>query len=127
MEAALKGQPAQEFGIPPGVKFVQVCQSTGLLPDKGCARTVTEVFASDRVPTATAGGQRVQAAPPTSTPRLQPTTAPRLQPTEAPQRLQPTPTPRLQPTTKPSNQQGDSGGLKGNGGDNGRGNGNGRN
>ncbi len=92
MEQALSGKPAQGFAVPAGVKFAQVCQATGMLPDKGCPKVVTEVFAAGRVPTATASGDRVQAQQPASTPRAQPTATPRLQPTKIP--AKPTATPR---------------------------------
>jgi membrane peptidoglycan carboxypeptidase len=123
MEAALKDVKPAEFQVPSGVKFVQVCQSTGLLPDKNCPKVVTEVFASGRAPTTTASGQRAEVARPTSTPpRPQPTQPPRA--TDIP-RAQPTPVPpRLQPTAVQSG-GGQSGGLKGNNG-NGNGRGNGR-
>ncbi len=117
MEAALKDTKPVGFDVPSGVKFAQVCQSTGLLPDKTCSKVVTEVFASGRVPTTTATGNRAEVAPPTATPRSPqppptvPTTAPGLQPTQQPAKPAPT-----------QQQGGVSGGLKGNG-STGRGNG----
>jgi len=131
MEAALKGRPAQEFSIPAGVKFVQVCQTTGLLPDRSCPRVVTEVFAADRVPSTTATGQRVQAQP-TPVPRSKPAEQAPPKPTEPPSLLPATPTPvRPAATVTPRPGTGDSGGLKPGTGDSGglkpgNGNGNGR-
>ena len=80
MEQALAGRQPQEFAVPSGVRFVQVCQTTGMLPDKGCPKVVTEVFAADRVPTGTGTGNRVQAPQPTAAPRGPATATPRLQP-----------------------------------------------
>ncbi|HXH23456.1 MAG TPA: transglycosylase domain-containing protein [Dehalococcoidia bacterium] len=106
MQRALEGRPAQGFDVPSGIKFVQVCQTTGLLPDRSCPKVVTEVFAADRVPTSTGGGTRLQGSQATPTPIRR---APQIEPTKPPK---PTEVP------KPNDRRGNRGG----GADRGRGN-----
>lgn len=53
MTAALANQPAKEFTVPDGVRFVTVCATTGLLPARGCPQVVNEVFLAELVPTTT--------------------------------------------------------------------------
>jgi len=91
MEQALAGQPAQEFAVPSSVKFIQVCQTTGLLPERGCPKVVTEVFAADRVPAISNNANRAQSQQPTSTPVRTPTATPRLQPAVEPPQSAATP------------------------------------
>ncbi len=117
MEAALKDQKPVGFDVPAGVKFAQVCQSTGLLPDQqllqGCHGSLRRRPRADddrdRQPRRDRAADRHAAHSP---PPAAPTTAPRLQPTPQPAKASPT-----------QQQGGVSGGLKGNGNNNGRGNG----
>jgi membrane peptidoglycan carboxypeptidase len=107
MQQALAGKAPKEFGVPSGIKFVQVCQSTGLLPHRGCSKVVTEVFAADNVPTGAGTGSRVQSSQPTATP------PPRTAPTQPPK---PTATPRIQDARdSPGNDDGGNDGNRGRG------------
>jgi membrane peptidoglycan carboxypeptidase len=129
MTAALRGKPATEFAVPQGVRFAQVCATTGQASTRGCATTVTEVFASGRAPSG-ASDTRVQAQTPTPRP-AQPTATPRSNsggsgnqparatPTPEPGRLTPEEIQRLQ---EQQQQQRGSGGN--NSGGNNRGGGN---
>ncbi len=96
MVAALEGQPALDFPLPSDVRLVQVCESTGLLPTRGCPRVVTEVFLASAAPTTTG-----------STSALFPAET-------QPSRQQPTvrPTPRPEPT-KPNRDRGREDGNRG--------------
>jgi 1A family penicillin-binding protein len=49
---ALKGVPAHDFVVPPGVVELQICSQTGLLPNRTCPR-VREVFLDGTEPTET--------------------------------------------------------------------------
>lgn len=122
MQAALQGQPVQDFPVPEGVQFVDVCATTGTTPTAACPRLVREVFLAGRAP--------ATAVPPTPTPRDErrenddrrgreptPTTVPRqdLLPTFTPRpaatptppatatppRASPPPSPTPAPTTTP--------------------------
>jgi 1A family penicillin-binding protein len=53
MEAALKGQPVQEFERPDGLVEVEVCALTGQLPGPDCPHRVTELFIVGTEPTET--------------------------------------------------------------------------
>lgn len=74
MVAAHRGLPVVEFRAPDGVRFVEICATTGQPPTASCRERITEVFVADRAP---AGGQRVQAPPATATPPVAATATPR--------------------------------------------------
>jgi len=63
MVAALAGQPALAFQPPEGVKSVQVCATTGLLPTRRCKQVVSEVFAAELAPTTTGTNEEIQTEP----------------------------------------------------------------
>ncbi|HEX6142761.1 MAG TPA: penicillin-binding protein 1A [Geminicoccaceae bacterium] len=64
MEAALEGEPATPFRVPPGVRLVRVEVETGLLPDGSGAPTLLEAFIPGTEPTRTdAGGPRLVQSP----------------------------------------------------------------
>jgi membrane peptidoglycan carboxypeptidase len=117
MERALQGKQAQSFSVPSGVKFAQVCERTGLLPDRSCPKVVNEVFVSNRVPTSMGGGPRVQTQG-TSTPRPEPTARP-ARPTATPRIKEPEPTRRPTSTPRSSFERSNPGRGPGNGNSNG--------
>jgi membrane peptidoglycan carboxypeptidase len=83
MLAAHRNLPVVEFRVPEGVRFVEVCASTGQVATTSCSDRIMEVFVADRAP---AVGQRVQGQLPTPTPRAAPTATPRPQPNQNPGR-----------------------------------------
>lgn len=74
MMAALEGSPPQDFAVPEGIQFVNVCAETGAVPAPTCAGPpVSEPFLSNRLPLGamlTARPSPTLASPPPP-PRLQ--------------------------------------------------------
>ena len=79
MEAALKGQPATPFRVPPGVRLVRVDAETGLLPGNGTQVAILEAYMPGTEPTRTSAARREaplngQAVPPALRPSNVPQT-----------------------------------------------------
>ncbi len=51
MLAAHRGLPVEDFPVPPGIVFVDVCAESGLLPTDRCPKVVKEVFIKGTEPT----------------------------------------------------------------------------
>lgn len=50
MQYALRNLPTENWEVPPGVRFVEVCDPSGLLPTPDCPSVVSEVFLSGLEP-----------------------------------------------------------------------------
>jgi penicillin-binding protein 1A len=70
MTEALKGKPAVDFPIPPGIRMARVDLATGKLADAGDPRAIWEAFKPDSEPSdqVVDGGEEAQSLPSDSTP-----------------------------------------------------------
>jgi membrane peptidoglycan carboxypeptidase len=99
MLAAHQGLPVVEFRPPDGVRFVEICATTGDVATSGCRERITEVFVAERAPS---GPQRAQVQQ-TPTPRVVATATPRVAVTPTPG-VAATATPRQSPGRGPDGQ-----------------------